>query len=1129
MRQEGCMWSLAAAASAVLLLASVVQAGVIYVDDGASGAGDGSSWEDAFTDLQEALAAAENGDEIRVGRGVYRPAPAGGSRDSSFVIDKAIDIHGGFAGVGAEDPDEQDPAEYKTILSGDLNGNDAVVGYAGLLLDEPTRQENSYNVVRCEWPGPIYHHAVLEGFVITGGNANSQDSSHRVGAGILGGDDMLTTRRCVIEWNSAADAGGGLWLAGPLEDCWVRRNYAAGYGGGVAMPQGALRCVIEHNVAGVTGGAIACPAYATAYVDCVIQYNDAPNGAGVSIGNQRCALVRCTIAGNRASRNGGGVNLSSDPWDHSELLMYRCRVIDNQAEELGGGVCVAGTSMLGMWSCLIMGNDALRGGGVFSTMGEYMGRKGRTELVNCTVYGNSASGPGGGIGYCSDSTEFLSVVNTIMWANVAAAAPDGSEDAQIHISLECPDAGSGTAPTPAVTGGNPIRFCCVQGWTASLGGEGNSGADPLFIDPDGLDDRVLTGDENLRLRDDSPYINSGTDKVYPCRLVGSGTGTGSGQPTGYEYWDLMPWGDESWDFYRFWEDGWRKCMAALVDLDNKPRIQGGRVDRGAYESDVPLVRVIYVDCDATGANNGTSWQDAFVDLQDAIAAAPAGHQIWIAQGTYMPADPNGDRATSFQLKNGVTVKGGFAGYGERLPDARDIKAYPTTLSGDLSGTLKPLTDGDFYDELMARGSRDYGNSLHVVAAIGVDASAVLDGVTITGGTANGRASDGSSEPASYQGGGIYVESASPTLIDCIITGNTAFGHGGHEAMGGGVYCVDSSPNLVRCSLIRNVAGDDSYGSAACGAGMAGEDSDLFLAECLFDHNWTDGRGGGIASYGTSRTNLRDCVFGDNVGRDGGGGLWAVGEAGGDVDGCVFSRNLCLWQGGAMCLGGGETWRISHCLAYGNQAEWAGAVYISAGDVEVVNCTIADNCAWDQWGGVMYDSGNVRFLQCIFWGNICDHDDVEWAQIGRGGRFDYCCVQGWTGQFPGRGTIDADPLFADAGQWVFRGWNGEYIVQHGDFHLKSQAGRWDPLAKAWVKDDVTSPCIDTGDPARAIMSEPFPNGGIINMGAYGGTAEASKSYFGGPACETMLAGDINGDCAVNLADFGLMAIHWLETY
>lgn len=99
--------------------------------------------------------------------------------------------------------------------------------------------------------------------------------------------------------------------------------------------------------------------------------------------------------------------------------------------------------------------------------------------------------------------------------------------------------------------------------------------------------------------------------------------------------------------------------------------------------------------------------------------------------------------------------------------------------------------------------------------------------------------------------------------------------------------------------------------------------------------------------------------------------------------------------------------------------------------------------------------------------------------------------------------------------------------NGDYHLKSQAGRWDPNSQSWVQDAVTSPCIDAGNMERAIGFEPFPNGGIVNLGAYGGTAEASKSYFGEPVCETIIAGDINGDCKIDLADFQIMAHHWLE--
>lgn len=81
---------------------------------------------------------------------------------------------------------------------------------------------------------------------------------------------------------------------------------------------------------------------------------------------------------------------------------------------------------------------------------------------------------------------------------------------------------------------------------------------------------------------------------------------------------------------------------------------------------------------------------------------------------------------------------------------------------------------------------------------------------------------------------------------------------------------------------------------------------------------------------------------------------------------------------------------------------------------------------------------------------------------------------------GTGCIAKDPCFADAAS--------------GDFHLKSAAGRWN--GTTWVKDTVTSPCIDAGETSAAYANEPSPNGNRANMGAYGNTAEASKSPSGG---------------------------------
>ncbi len=109
-----------------------------------------------------------------------------------------------------------------------------------------------------------------------------------------------------------------------------------------------------------------------------------------------------------------------------------------------------------------------------------------------------------------------------------------------------------------------------------------------------------------------------------------------------------------------------------------------------------------------------------------------------------------------------------------------------------------------------------------------------------------------------------------------------------------------------------------------------------------------------------------------------------------------------------------------------------------------------------------------------------------------------------GGYEGKGNIDTDPCFA------------------GDYHLKSQAGRWDPYSQSWVKDNVTSPCIDAGDPNSDWTAELWPNGKWINMGAYGGTPEASMSLS-----NVGDIADLNNDDLVDCDDMRLFTEKWLN--
>ena len=211
-------------------------------------------------------------------------------------------------------------------------------------------------------------------------------------------------------------------------------------------------------------------------------------------------------------------------------------------------------------------------------------------------------------------------------------------------------------------------------------------------------------------------------------------------------------------------------------------------------------------------------------------------------------------------------------------------------------------------------------------------------------------------------------------------------------------------------------------------------------------------------------------------------------------------------------------------------------------MSLINCTITANSASEGGGVVVARGSSGTITNSIICANAapkgCEiavvrygsplHSTLTVAYSDIAGGQTGVSVEDGTLNW-GEGNIDADPLFARLGYLDDNGTrdtSDDFWVD-GDYHLKSQAGRWDSDIQTWVQDDVTSPCIDAGDPMSPIGWELFPNGGFVNMGAYGGTPKASKAYFGEPICETIVAGDINGDGQVNRADLEIMALHWTD--
>src|SRR5690606_8474226 len=199
--------------------------------------------------------------------------------------------------------------------------------------------------------------------------------------------------------------------------------------------------------------------------------------------------------------------------------------------------------------------------------------------------------------------------------------------------------------------------------------------------------------------------------------------------------------------------------------------------------------VIHVDADAAPGGDGVSWATAFHDLQDALAVAEAGDEVWIAEGVYKPTEGS-DRMATFTLASGVALYGGFEGT-ETQREERDWVANLSVLSGDVG------VPGDSTD-----------NAYHVVTASGVDSTAVLDGFTVRHGMAKAAA------PPHDRGGGLLALSGSPTVRHCTFRLNTAWGIPGQggEGRGGAVYVEGGSP------MVEDTVFEDN--SAVVGRGGA---------------------------------------------------------------------------------------------------------------------------------------------------------------------------------------------------------------------------------------------------------------------------------------------------------------------
>ncbi|MBI4716599.1 MAG: hypothetical protein HY763_02250 [Planctomycetes bacterium] len=393
-----------------------------YVDPNAPGvvgqSQDGSSWRKAYRDLSDALCAincdcCEGFDvcprfgEIWVATGTYVPrtdCTTPDARVRTFKLPRAVRIYGGFAGYwrpggGETRLSQRDPAANMTVLTGDLAGDD------GGCAAPPCNAENTYHVVDATYASST---SILDGFTITGGNANGGGWYQDSGGGVFGFGGAPQIRSCTFDDNVGVYGGGIFSESGfvRMTDCVFDGN-AADHGGGAFFRRGWPKlnnCTFSSNQA-TLGGGLRMEDGTLSCAQCVFSGNTALTGSGGAVFQIRSTAnyADSVFDGNQGGE--GGAILTYE----SGLSLARCTLTDNGTIWGYGGALLVRSGSTTIVNALVAGNQAQNSGGaIYSEDGGLL-------LVNCTIADNQAAATGGGL--YGDRDARFHPKNTIFWNN----------------------------------------------------------------------------------------------------------------------------------------------------------------------------------------------------------------------------------------------------------------------------------------------------------------------------------------------------------------------------------------------------------------------------------------------------------------------------------------------------------------------------------------------------------------------------------------------------------------------------------------------------------------------------------------------------------------------------------------
>lgn len=442
-------------------------------------------------------------------------------------------------------------------------------------------------------------------------------------------------------------------------------------------------------------------------------------------------------------------------------------------------------------------------------------------------------------------------------------------------------------------------------------------------------------------------------------------------------------------------------------------------------------QTIYVRAGAAGANNGTSWADAFTSLDAALDVAQPGQDIWVAAGTYKPS--GGTPASTFIVEAGINIYGGFAGTETSLSQ-RNLAANVTRLSGDFN-------NDDVAGEFSAFRA---DNAQHVLYVLNGNPQnrTILDGLTI----AHGNTSNNANDPElTRHGGGVLVQ-AKATIRHCrfeqnfgraggsiaaldaaangLLVDNCTFSNNFSTSQSAGVYVRSSTaaevnkctfnnnktnrgcvyPNLCKnfvvdsCTFENNSTDPNQFGasmftwqssfkvsncifrnnSAHNSAGIYNdgrEGGNSFIIEnCLFENNTTTGTSGAGINNFTANFEIRDCIFRNNTALTTAAGIISQ-ACKGTIKRCTFENGQANFGGAMAVYSKGSEMTVDSCTFTGNTANTSGGGIINGfiANLTVKNSTFNDNTA--RWGGGIFnqnDSTVLNIQNTAFTGNTVEN-------------------------------------------------------------------------------------------------------------------------------------------------------------